>query len=353
MRTWRRRIRNLLLLTFLCVMVFEILYRHQVVDTYKSEFQHLNRHPIPQKPKARILVMGDSFTALDSGWLDMLRSEFPQFAFFNGAVPGTGPIQASYMAPRRFRQAEPDAFIYQIYLGNDLFDIRNPISWSENSFFRNLYWATSNRLRSLGWLNYKLGQFRAKPSVDAKERGESFSPELYNARDRRYSRIAPAWLADQLGGGEDWEGDLESYVAYLEDLIEEAEERDIPVLLMVVPHCAEMGGKYWENMAALGMEGEEEVGKRNPAWVGMIEKTVEQRPKMEMHFLLPDLQEAEDSLGPVFHVNDPHVNAKGHVILASAAAKWLRRTFGLKAPSGTSTKQMVNPPDAAPAPTAN
>ena len=215
-------------MAFLSLLLFEVVYRYQWIDFYATEYHFLNPQLDLEDERPRVLVMGDSFTASDSNYVDQLRGQFPGLQFINSAVPGTGAVQASYMAPRRFRAVEPDLVVYQVYLGNDLFDIRNPTSFRRMSLVRNLYWATANRFRSIGYLNYKMGQFFAAPPDTAKMMHFGFSPERYNAREKMYLKAAPNWLTEQLKLGAEWESGGESYLAYVADILERANEDAVP-----------------------------------------------------------------------------------------------------------------------------
>jgi len=64
-------------------------------------------------------------------------------------VGGTGIFQTLMIAPGRLRRFHPSVLVYQIYVGNDLFDVRYPVSWRRLSIARNVYWTAANHLRSL------------------------------------------------------------------------------------------------------------------------------------------------------------------------------------------------------------
>ena len=114
----------------LALLVLEWLYRLQLVDTYRPELHTFNS---PQGPapdgKPTLLVMGDSFTAGRTSYAGILQDTLREWRVINAAVSGTGVLQALYMAPNRFAQFHPSIFLYQVYVGNDLFDIRYPLNW--------------------------------------------------------------------------------------------------------------------------------------------------------------------------------------------------------------------------------
>src|SRR5215831_21000878 len=145
----------------LALLVLEWLYRSQLVDTYRPELHTLNPPQVlAPNAKPTLLVMGDSFTASRTSYAGILQDTLQEWRVINAAVSGTGVLQALYMAPKRFAQFYPSVFVYQVYVGNDLFDIRYPTNWRTVSLVRNLYWFLANHLRVIGYLNYRLRQVK-------------------------------------------------------------------------------------------------------------------------------------------------------------------------------------------------
>src|SRR5215471_15216432 len=141
----------------LALLVLEWLYRSQLVDTYSPELHTFNPPQVlASHAQPTLLVMGDSFTAGRTSYAGILQDTLQEWRVINAAVSGTGVLQALYMAPNRFAQFHPAIFLYQVYVGNDLFDIRYPTNWRTISPVRNLYWLLANHLRVIGYLNYRL-----------------------------------------------------------------------------------------------------------------------------------------------------------------------------------------------------
>lgn len=312
-------------LLFAIFLVVEVAYRYQWWDFYAAEWEYFNEGKMKENAQREILVMGDSFTTSDSGYVDQLRSHFPEWNLANGGVPGTGVIEASYMVGRRMGQRKPDTFIYQIYLGNDLFDMTRPVNWGELGTFRNMFWWWANRFRAFGWINYKMGQFQAAPAASGSWTEAPFSPEVYNPREKRFFQSDPNWLRKQaLPESSDYASDRESYINYLEDLLEEAADANAKVLLLVIPHCAHLGQPYVERMEALGMrEGSPLDVDEDHAWLEAIATAAQTHTNVEMLFPLEALKQAERSGGPVYYQNDLHLNASGQTVIAEEVAAWL------------------------------
>jgi hypothetical protein len=122
--------RYLLFVLLVSLAVLEGLYRWQVVDTYSPELRTLNSpEDLSADSRPTVLIMGDSFTASSGSYAGILKQMVPQLRIINGGVSGTGVVQAEFMARHRFHAFHPSIFIYQIYVGNDLLDIRYPVNW--------------------------------------------------------------------------------------------------------------------------------------------------------------------------------------------------------------------------------
>ena len=84
---------------------------------------------------------------------------------------------------------------YQVYVGNDLFDIRYPTNWHTISPARNIYWFLANHLRVVGYLNYRLRHVKetltssqrhalSLSGTAAATEDTAFSVEHYDARSK-------------------------------------------------------------------------------------------------------------------------------------------------------------------------
>lgn len=170
----------------LALLAFEILYRIQVVDTYAPELRAYDPGSDLRNDDGRptILLMGDSFTAGTESFPAILRRDLPGARIINAGIPGTGIIETAIVAAERFRRFRPAVFVYQIYVGNDLFNITYPVNWHKLSVTRNLYWMLAQRFRSISYLNYRLGQFNYRmhvaddETISAPAVEQPFAPEV-------------------------------------------------------------------------------------------------------------------------------------------------------------------------------
>lgn len=324
---------NGLLIGFLLLCGLEVLYRYQVFDTYRREMNYLNKDKAVTNPEETMLVMGDSFSACDGCYVDELRKLFPTWNIVNSAVPGTTVKQANVMAPRRFETVQPTVFLYQVYVGNDLFDLRYPVSFSKAGVFRSLYWMLANRFRSLSWLNYAMGQFKAAPTAgvnDGKLPAEDFSVERYTAREKLYLQAEPTVIEKSVLLEGARKADFDDYMPELQELLDYCEDGKCRVWLLVLPHCAQVGADYMANMEAIGAKFEQpELVRRDvyPFYQQMAAR-LGKRKNLIMINPLPILRQAEQKGEQMFYANDPHLNPAGHREVAQfihTFAPWIER----------------------------
>jgi hypothetical protein len=126
------------------LLIFEFIYRDQLIDTFRAELKAYNSPQVLNMDERKtLLVMGDSFSAGNTSYPAWLRFFQDDYRVINAGVPGIGILEAAATAPRRFEEFKPSIFIYQVYVGNDLYNISYPVNWSNVSFIRNLYWSVA------------------------------------------------------------------------------------------------------------------------------------------------------------------------------------------------------------------
>jgi hypothetical protein len=322
-KKWLRRIAWLPLILLVLLAILEIFYRNQWMDTYKRELNALNPPTGPANPSKKVLAMGDSFTAAENSWVNVLRTRHPDWQIVNSAVPGTTIYQANLMLEGRLETFKPDLLIYQVYVGNDLFDLRYPQNWGEIGWGRNIYWGLANHVRSLAWLNYALGQFKRAASMpdfaQGKENQGAFDPAKYSERERLYLRAEPELIRNQvsLEGGR--EEDMEDYMELMKEFLATAREAGCRVLVLVVPHCAQVEPRYGERMRMIGAKGAEYGGEIGGAMYPFWRKLAElQGEGAGFVNLLPLLSEREGMGEAMYYLHDAHLNDAGQTMVANA-----------------------------------
>lgn len=314
-----RKIRWIPLILLFSLLVLEIFYRNQWVDTYSGELKALNPGPAPTNPHKKVLALGDSFTAATNNWVDLLRKRHPDWHFLNSSLPGTTVYHANLVLGRRLTDFKPDWVVYQVYVGNDLFDLRYPGAWGRVGIFRSLYWSVANRLRSLAWLNYALGKLKraaALPDMLPEKNNEgAFDPEKYSPRDKLYLKAEPRMIVDQALVRGDRENDMAAYMELLKELVKRSQEAGAKVAIVVVPHCAQMNTFYANRMTQIGAEGMDEPllqAEDYPFFKRIA--NLEQTGAVVVN-LLPALRELESRGHPAYYLHDTHLSDSGQAVL--------------------------------------
>src|SRR5215471_1069086 len=260
----------LLVLLNLCLplLVLEWVYRTQMVDTYRPELHAFNPAPVlADDHRPTLLVMGDSFTAGRTSYAGILQDTLQEWRVMNAAVSGTGVLQALYMAPRRFAQFSPSLFLYQVYVGNDLFDIRYPTNWRTISPARNVYWLLANHLRVISYLNYRLRQVKEtltarqghslsfpSTAVAASAAGDTgtFSIEHYDSRVKLYVRAEPSLIEDSILAQGNRQHDYVIFLERLAQLLTYCQPEVCRAYILVIPHVCQVDAAYLMYMSQLG-----------------------------------------------------------------------------------------------------
>lgn len=314
-RLFKWMLRITLALTF-CLLVLEIVYRNQWIDTYRGPLLALNADDELKEEGRTVLVMGDSFSATRDGWVKEIADRLPEYRVVNASVSGTGIVQANIIARRRFREFKPDILIYQIYVGNDLLDYRYPIAWGKVSPLRNIYWWWAHRLRSIAYLNQAFGQIKAGPSPQelAPLFRKPFAVETYNSREKTLLTAEPGLIENQVFLENGRENDMVGYLRRLDDILALCEANGTIPYLLVLPHCAQVHPQYKEQMVKLGAEFRLAWHTRaDYPFVNRLAGHTQGRATVLNP--LSALQSAFSVSDPLYFNNDPH--------LTPAGQKWL------------------------------
>jgi len=315
----------------LALLVLEWVYRSQLVDMYRPELHTFNSTQVlTPNGKPTLLVMGDSFTAGRTSYAGILQDTLQEWQVINAAVSGTGVLQALYMAPNRFAQFHPSIFLYQTYVGNDLFDIRYPTNWHTISLVRNMYWFLANHLHVVGYLNYRLRQ--VKETLTSRQRhalspigtaaavGDTgaFAVEDYDARTKIYMRAEPSLLEDSVlvqGGRQ------QDYAIFLEKLAQLLIYCKLEVChayILVIPHVCQVDAAHLTYMSQLGAHFTTPAALRLPEYPFLVRlrEHFAAWPNVRVINPLSRLREVH-SQQAVYHVNDEHLNPVGQQEIAA------------------------------------
>jgi hypothetical protein len=315
----------------IALLVLEWAYRAQLVDMYKPELRSFNPAQMPTpNGKPRLLVMGDSFTAGRTSYAGILQDTLQEWQVINAAVSGTGVLQTLYMAPNRFAQFRPSIFLYQTYVGNDLFDIRYPTNWQTISLARNMYWLLANHLHVVGYLNYRLRQ--VTETLSSRQRhalsligtaaaaGDTgaFSVEDYDARIKIYLRAEPSLLEDSVLVQGNRPQDYAIFLEKLAQLLPYCKLEVCRAYILVIPHVCQVDAAYLAYMSQLGAHFTTPAALRLPEYPFLVRLREHFAAWPNVHVINPlsRLREVH-SQQAVYHVNDEHLNPVGQQELAA------------------------------------
>jgi hypothetical protein len=328
----------------LALLVLEWLYRSQLVDMYRPE---LHTFTPPQMltldDKPTLLVMGDSFTAGRTSYAGILQDTLQEWRVINAAVSGTGVLQALYMASNRFAQFHPSIFLYQVYVGNDLFDIRYPTNWRTISLVRNLYWFFANHLRVVGYLNYRLRQVKeetltsrqghvpslAGTAVAASATGDTgvFSVEHYDTRVKLYVRAEPSLIEDSILVQGHRQHDYAIFLESLAQLLTYCKPAVCRAFILVMPHVCQVDAAYLTYMSQLGARFTTPAALSLPEYPFLVRLRERFTAWPNVHIVNPlsRLREVHAQQA-VYDANDEHLSPAGQ----QAIAALLRQRLHLK-----------------------
>lgn len=311
------------------IIALNVIYLSGLVDFYKPELTTFNSEDdlSEDNGKDTILVMGDSFSAGNGSYPNILRNIVPRYRIINSSVSGTGIIETKIMAKKRITRFKPRIFIYQIYVGNDMINITYPINWGKISLARNVYWALSSRIRVVSFINYRLGQLEVsidrrytefKPSPEYYISNDEFSVEKYTERPVIYNTADSNLINNTVLLEGRRKEDFGILIAGLKKVL-----KLLPIecrtIIVVVPHMAQLNELNLSRAKQLGAR-LDEPDRILETDYPFIEQLEEQLPGAVILNALIPLRQAEEKEISVYYTNDDHLNINGQKILADYIA---------------------------------
>jgi hypothetical protein len=300
----------------LFLVVLEITYRWQLIEFYQPELKALN----PLKPIVsgkKVLVFGDSFSADQHSYVNLLRDSFPVYDFVNASISGTGIQETNLIAPDRIRAFKPEMVIYQVYLGNDLTDIQKPVNRKKISLSRNLYWLLSDKLFCLRFLNYRLAQFKYSLGMNVEVANlraiDQFNVDSYSQREKLFIKSNAAFISQTVLLAPQMEKVFDKYQQELMRFTNLLQEQNIPLLVVFVPHCTQVNATYRNRFALLGADMKDSVALSTydyPFYNRIKEKLITY-PNVSVVNPLPYLGQNEQENNPLYFANDIHLTPQG------------------------------------------
>ena len=301
------------------LLVFEAIYRHQLIDFYRPELRAFNSPAdLQDHSRKTLLVMGDSFSAGSHTWTTFLRPKLPSYRIISAALPGTGIFESLCEAPRRFRDFKPQVFIYQIFVGNDLQDIRRPLNWQTMSPARYAYCYLCSYLglRSLTFANYRLAQLLHHPNPREKNQYQKFSVATYSPVSVRiYYQAEPDNLEETVMARGDRGRDLETLIAVANKLFGYC-DRGCKKYVVVIPDSSQVSDFYLNNMLKLGARftSVQDLHRNDYPFITRLQQGLADKGIMVLN-PLPMLKANEEQGRRMYYANDPHLNKTGQSLL--------------------------------------
>jgi len=319
-------------------VALEVVYRLAWFDPYRGELREYNvaTDLAGGDERPTVLCMGDSLTAGRRSWPALLRRARPGLRVINAGIPGSCVLQVNLVAERRFGDYRPAVFVYQLNVGNDLLNLRYPVSWSELSVTRNLYWSLSRRLQVPGYLNYKLGQLAR--TLEARDVGVGppadlpaepacefdfarFDPIRYTPRERLYLQAEPRLIENQALLRPARRAEFQRLLAGLRELLAHCRPGACRAFVLVVPHAAQVDEAYQQTMLRLGAridEPERLLAEPSP-FVTALREDLERSGMNHVRLIdaLSALRREEREGNRTYFLEDPHLTACGQQALAT------------------------------------
>jgi hypothetical protein len=332
-RNLGKKLLYLLYLVVVVVILMEAAYRFQIIDFYRVELNALNpQHENAKTPgKKTVLVFGDSFTAQASSWVNQLRIDSSDYRIINSAVSGTSIIETSYIAPGRIKAFDPDVFIYQIYVGNDLLGITHHLNWKEWSTTRNIFWWLSDRIHFLSYLNYRMGQMNWKlREVNTQSQseelsgGEKFELQRYRRREKIYALGDPYLISNSVLLKNERDQDMDKLLSSLRSTILQL-KRDCQVYLLIIPHKAQINKFYFDTMKDVGFlfDPQFEIGKEDYPFVEKLKNYFSAERNVVIINPMRYLAQRDSFSNRVYFLNDEHLSIEGQLVVKEAVLSGL------------------------------
>jgi len=101
----------------IAVLLSNVIYLSGYIDFYKPELLAYNSIDDLSGHNNRntVLIMGDSFTAGNTSYPNILRNMLPNYRIINAGISGSGIIQASIIAKKGLRNST-QKFLYIKYM---------------------------------------------------------------------------------------------------------------------------------------------------------------------------------------------------------------------------------------------
>lgn len=315
-KKFAKRCLQLVIIGCITLLLFEIAYRYGVIDFYKAEIEALNPSDSIENHTIDYLVFGDSFSTPTDNYVDRLREKYPKKSFLNLSIPGTGIKQVNTFAKKKIKRYSPKHIIYQVYIGNDLLDVRHVSHWKNTSFVRNVYWKMTDHIWSGVYMNQKLKGLRSRKGNVQTFKNDIFSKTLYTKRQSLLFNTDASYLYKTITLQDDflkryhiWKKEMRSFLEVIPD--------DVEVSIVFVPHGAQVDDWYYSHMLELGAQFEDKNKAQENEYKFYSKAATDFKAFDNVSFYNPlaFLKQKDTDKNRLYYSNDPHFNDQGQIAL--------------------------------------
>ncbi|MBX7243062.1 MAG: hypothetical protein K1X92_15065 [Bacteroidia bacterium] len=334
----RKGILYFLYLLVICIGVPEILYRSGAIDFYAKELKNYNPDAVFTASGPFLSVFGDSFTAYEQSYVNLLRDSIQDYTVVNHSVSGSGIFETLTLAPGRLKRFPSPVVVYQVYVGNDLANIHKKVNWQKHVVLKNIYYSLSNYLRILELMNYKAGQWKAFKNLKAKTGvqlmgdkdvfKEPFSPLKYSPYEKQ-SLIADSLLVIESVKGEGERAkDLEKLIREIGTLSEITRKNNATLYILVFPHCTQINRYYREKYKAMNLAVSEDSVflSENYPFIQKLSAAFEPQSNIKIVNPLSALRSQDTDSLRTYGENDFHASPFGQKIAGALLLKEIRKS---------------------------
>ncbi len=322
---WKKGIKTLGYILFLIASVtllLEASYRWYIVDFYRNNLNGLNSTALLEATdRPTVLVIGDSFSADQNSYVQLLRDSLSDYRVINAAIPGTCIRQHELFLRSRIQEFQPALLIYQVYVGNDLLEFRHPTGSAAISPARRVYWWLADRLLVLAYINSRLPQLKHWLANDRPQKSDAklendFAPERYSGRTKMLIRAAPDFLEKAILLQQQQLSDMEAYTKSLQAAFQNV-PNDCPIYLLLMPHAIQVSRIYQNRFLQMGASIEHSEALLNPFYP-FYQYLDKHLPQDQVDIINPlSRLQANEQRFPVYYDNDPHLNPQGQLVVGA------------------------------------
>lgn len=297
------------------LLLFEMAYRHSIIDFYKPELKIHNTASEIDATNIDYLVFGDSFSAWGNNYVNVLKESHTEKSFINSGISGIGLKELNTFASRRIKRYKPKHIIYQVYIGNDLVDVKHLSNWKSLPLSRNIYWKVTDYLTSGVYINKRLSGFKQDIKTVSFNIDMPFSVEAYSQREKMMIRANNSYLEKSIrlnfkSRYQIWKDKLETFLKKVPE--------HTKVHIIFIPHCSQLNGFYLDNMLQLGAVYKDLNTIHNTNYNFFTTAKREFQAYKNVIFLNPleEFKRMDAKAHRVYYETDPHLTTFGQKVLA-------------------------------------